>query len=163
MAQGNYENKAFPLASGSAYNHYGQKGTEDGVVSGGKVHAYGIEHEAVVYITGSDWDGATSFNTRLTLPAGAIVENATFEVGEAFTLGNADNVFNVGTDGSEATNGVTLAEPDSAGTSQDVTPAGTWAAPLAADTAVGVSVTGTTPGVTEGAGKCKVVIKYTKI
>ena len=37
MSNGTYENNAFPLTSGTAYNHYGQRGTEDGVVSGGNI------------------------------------------------------------------------------------------------------------------------------
>lgn len=165
MSNGNYENSAFPLTSGSSYNHYGQRGIEDGVVSGGEVHGSGVEIEKVVYITGDDFGGATSFDTQLTIPAGAIFREAIFEVDEAFTLGNADNVFNIGTNGSEATNGVSIANPDATGTTIDATGGGTWdpTAALAADTAVGVSVTGTTAGVTAGAGAAKVVIKYSKI
>jgi len=160
-----YENNTMNLASGSAYNHYGKRGTEDGVVSGGSIHKDGIVQEAVVYITGDDFGGTTSFDTRLTLPAGAVFRDAVFEVGEAFTLGNADNVFSIGTNGSEATNGVEIANPDVAGTTVDSTGGGTWVptAALAADTAVGVAVSGTTAGVTAGSGKAKVVIRYTKI
>lgn len=158
-----YENNAFPLASGTSFNQYGPRGTEDGVVSGGQVHGNGVIQEKVVYITGDDFDSTTSFDTQLTLPAGSFFKEATFEVTEAFTLGNADNVFNIGTNGSESTNGVSIANPDATGVTQDTSGAGTWAAALAADTAVGVSVTGTTAGVTAGSGKCKVVLRYTKI
>lgn len=158
-----YENNAFPLTSGTAYNHYGARGTEDGVVSGGELPSAGVEKEVVVYITGDDFAGTTSFDTQLSIPAGALFKEATFDVSEAFTLGNADNVFNIGTNGSESTNGVSIANPDATGITQDTSGAGTWAAALAADTAVGVSVTGTTAGVTAGAGKAKVVIKYVKI
>lgn len=146
------------------FNQYGPRGTQDGVVSGGELHGQGgASRDVVVYITGDDFAGGTSFNTQLEIPAGTIFEKATFEVTEAFTLGNADNVFNIGTDGSESTNGVAIANPDVAGTTQDTSGAGTWAAALAADTSVGVSVTGTTAGVTAGIGKAKVVISYTKI
>lgn len=143
--------------------HYGPRGVQDGVASGGKVQKNGSVHEAVVYISGDDFAGGTSYNTQLELPAGAIPIDATFEVTEAFTLGNADNVFNVGTDTSESTNGLALANPDALGTTEDATPAGTWAAALAADTSVGVSVTGTTAAVTAGVGKAKAVIRYKKI
>lgn len=153
------------LATGSAYNHYGPRGTEDGVASGGSVHKDGVVQEAVIYITGDDFAGGTSFNTRLTLPAGSVFQEAVMEVNEAFTLGNADNVFSIGTDGSEATNGIELANPDATGTTIDSTGGGTWVptAALAADTAVGVAVSGTTAGVTAGSGTAKVVIRYIKI
>lgn len=159
-----YENNAFPLASGSAYNHYGKRGTEDGVVSGGELHGQGgTTFEKVVYITGDDFNSTTSFDTKLTLPAGAFPIEAVFEVTEVFTLGNADNVFNIGTNTSESTNGFAIANPDALGVTKDTSGAGTWAAALAADTAVGVSVTGTTAGVTAGSGKAKVIIRYTKV
>jgi len=146
------------------FNQYGTRGVEDGVVSGGELHGQGgSTFEKVVYITGDDFDGGTSFNTQLTLPAGSFPIEAVFEVGEAFTLGNADNVFNIGTDTSESTNGFAIANPDVAGTTKDTSGAGTWAAALAADTAVGVSVTGTTAGVTAGSGTAKVILRYTKI
>ena len=84
-----FENSAFPLTSGTAYNHYGVRDTEaGGVISGGKLPGEeGSEKEAVIYITGDDFNSTTSFNTSLTLPAGAIFKEAIFEIGEAFTLG----------------------------------------------------------------------------
>ena len=146
------------------YNQYGPRGTQDGVVSGGEVHGQGgTTFEKVVYITGADFNGTTSFNTQLILPAGAMPIEAVFEVTEVFVLGNADNVFNIGTDGSESTDGFAIANPDVLGATKDLTAAGTWAAALAADTAVGVSVTGTAAAVTGTAGKAKVVIRYTKV
>ena len=146
------------------FNHYGPRGTEDGLVSGGELPGgEGTEKEATIYITGDDFAGTTSFDTQLSLPAGALVVDATFEVSEAFTLGNADNVFNIGTNGSESSNGVSIANPDATGVTQDTTPAGDWGSELATATAVGVSVTGTTAAVTAGSGKAKAVIKYIKI
>lgn len=143
--------------------HYGPRDTQDGVLSGGEVYKHGTITEAVVYIRGDDFAGGTSFNTELKVPAGAVPIDAQFDVEEAFTLGNADNVFNIGTDGSESTNGVSIANPDATGVTLDETPAGTWAAALAAETSVGVSVTGTAAAVTAGIGKAKVVIRYRKI
>jgi hypothetical protein len=146
-------------------NHYGPRGKEDGVASGGEVHKSGAEFEHVVYISGDDFDGGTSFNTRLTIPAGSVFIAATMDVEEVFTLGNADNIFSIGTDTSEATNGVAIANPDVAGVTKDVTGGGTWSptAGLAADTAVGVAVSGTTAAVTAGSGKAKVVLRFAKI
>lgn len=145
------------------FNSYGPRGKQDGLLSGGQVQTSGTEYEAVVYIKGDDFNGGTSFNTQLTLPAGAFPIEAVFDVEEVFTLGNADNVFNIGTDTSESTNGFTIANPDTASVTVDTSGAGTWGAALAADTAVGVSVTGTTAAVTAGSGIAKVIIKYRKI
>lgn len=154
---------SFEKTNGLGVNtHYGPRSSQDGVVSGGTIQKHGSVFEAVVYISGDDFDGGTSFNTELTIPSGAFPLDAYFEVTEAFTLGNADNVFNIGTDGSESTNGVSIANPDATGVTRDDTPKGTWGAALTADTAVGVSVTGTTAGVTAGSGKAKVVIRYQK-
>jgi hypothetical protein len=159
-----YENNAMNLASGSAYNQYGPRGTEDGVVSGGNLHGVGgSTFEAVVYITGDDFNGTTSYDTQLSLPAGSFPIEAVFEISEAFTVGNADNVINIGTNGSESTNGFAIADPETAEVTKDTSGAGTWAAALAANTAVGVSVTGTTAAVTAGSGKAKVIIRYTKV
>lgn len=145
-------------------NQYGIRDTEAGLVSGGEVEGQGgSTFEKVVYITGDDFAGGTSFDTVLTLPAGSFPIEAVFEVTEVFTLGNADNVFNIGTNGTESTNGFAIANPDVLGVTKDTSGAGTWAAALAADTAVGVSVTGTTAGVTAGSGKAKVILRYTKI
>lgn len=150
-------------ASLGVFNSYGPRGKQDGRLSGGAVQTSGIEGQAVVYIKGDDFDGGTSFDTQLVLPEGAVPVEATFHVEEAFTLGNADNVFNIGTNGSESTNGFSIANPDSAGVTVDTSPAGTWASALTADTTIGVSVTGTTAAVTAGSGEAKVVIKYRKI
>ena len=61
-----FENSAFPLTSGTAYNHYGARDTEaGGVLSGGKLPGEeGAEKEAVIYITGDDFAGTTSSIVR---------------------------------------------------------------------------------------------------
>ncbi len=152
-----YENSA----GLGVFNHYGQRGTQDGVVGGGKLPQHGSEEDMVIYIKGDDFDGAASFDTKFTLPAGAIVLSAICEVTTAFTLGNADNDIYVGTNGSEGTNyGMQILNPAATGTTVDA-PGGTWAAPLAADTVVGVLVSGTTAAAS--AGEAKVVIRYTKV
>lgn len=146
------------------FNQYGPRGVQDGVVSGGEVHGQGgSTFEKVVYITGDDFNSTTGFNTLLTLPAGSFPIEAVFEITEAFTVGNADNVINIGTDTSESTNGFAIADPETAEVTKDTSGAGTWAAALAANTAVGVSVTGTTAAITAGSGAAKVIIRYTKI
>lgn len=144
-------------------SHYGPRETEVGVASGGEVHGSGSIFEHVIYITGDDFDSGTSFDTQLVIPAGSLFKEALFEVSEAFTLGNADNVFNIGTNGSESTNGCQIANPDTASVTTDTSGAGTWAAELAAATTVGVSVTGTTAAVTAGSGKAKCILRFFKV
>lgn len=161
-----YENKAFPLTSGTAYNHYGKRGLEDGKVAGGSNPTYGVEKEAVVYITGGDFSEGNSFATQLKLPKGAVVTDIYAETSEAFGLGGTTPVINVGQAGVEAANRlIQLSESDAetAGKiSSNGVPTGVFAAPLAADTSVGVALGGTSPTST-GAGRIKVVVKYTKL
>lgn len=146
-------------------NHYGERGTQDGVASGGELAGgEGAVKEAVIYIKGSDFTSG-SFDTRFTIPAGSKFLEAQAEVTEAFALGGTTPTINVGTNGSEGTNyGIELSEAnaEAAGTYYNSTGAGTWANPLAADTVIGVALDGTTPTVTS-AGEAKVVIRYIKI
>lgn len=96
------------------------------------------------------------------LPAGTIVKNVFVEVLEVFVVGGDSATINVGTEGSENTNGfeVTEAQAEATGT-YDVTASlqGTWAAPLAAETTIGLDMDGTTPTITS-AGKMRVVVQY---
>lgn len=145
-------------------NQYGPRGIQDGVVGGGKLPVNGSIDEIVLYITGADFGTGTSFDTKATLPAGAIVREVVAEVTEVFALGGTTPTINVGTNSSEGTNyGIELSEAQAEAVSTyDGTTAGTWAATLAADTVIGVALDGTTPTVTS-AGAAKVVIRYSKI
>ncbi len=159
-----FENNAFPHATGTAFNQYGPRETQDGQLSGGVTRTAGVMQEVVVYINGSDFTSG-SFDTRATLPAGSTFVEAIAEVTEAFVLGGTSPTINVGTNGSEGTNfGIELSEAnaEATGTYYNDTGAGTWAAPLAADTVIGVALDGTTPTVT-AAGEAKVVIRYIKV
>tara|TARA_R110000787_G_scaffold193899_2_gene305422 strand:+ start:6815 stop:7300 length:486 start_codon:yes stop_codon:yes gene_type:complete len=159
-----YENNAFPLASGTSYNQYGTRGVQDSIIlSGGHVHGSGTEHSLVIYLNGDEFaGGAVAVASSGTLPAGSVVIGATMEITSAITMGNADNDIVIGTSTSEATNGVDFDNTTGAvGTYAHAAINGTWAAPLAADTVVGIDVSGTTPSM--DAGLAKVVIRYTKI
>lgn len=159
-----YENSAINLATGSAYNQYGPRGTQDStILSGGEVHGDGIVKELVVYLNGDEFGGtATAVATSYSLPAGAVVLDAVMEITEAITMGNADNDISVGTSGSEVTNGFDFDNTTGAvGTYAHDAINGTWAAPLAADTVVAFDVAGTTPSM--DGGQAKVVIRYRKI
>lgn len=160
-----YENKAFPLTSGTAYNQYGRRSTQDGLMSGGDLHGSGAVQERIIYITGADFGSGTSFDTRLTLPAGSKFLNAQAEVTEAFVLGGSTPTINVGTNGSEGTNyaiELSEAQGEAQGVYYNASGAGTFANPLAANTVIGVALDGTNPTVTS-AGKAKVVIRFIKI
>lgn len=159
-----YENNAFPLATGTSYNHYGTRGVQDStVLSGGEVHGDGIVKELVVYLNGDEFGGtADAVATSYTLPAGAVVLDAVMEITSAITMGNADNDISVGTSGSETTNGIDFDNTTGAvGTYTQDAINGTWAAPLAANTVVAFDVAGTTPSM--DGGQAKVVIRYRKI
>lgn len=147
-------------------NHYGERGTQDGIASGGELAGgEGSIKEAIVYIDGESFGSGTDFATRFTIPAGSKFLEAQCEVTEAFALGGTTPTINVGTDGSEGTNyGIELSEAqaEAVGTYYNGTGAGTWANPLAADTVISVALDGTTPTVTS-AGAAKVVIRYIKI
>lgn len=113
----------------------------------------GRQKEQVVQVTGSDY-ASVSF----TLPAGAIIDDVMVEVVEAFALGGTTPTIIVGTDASNYIALVAEGDAEAVGT-YDEAPLGTFAAPLAADTAVTVSLGGTTPTITS-AGKLYVSFSY---
>ena len=140
-------------------NHYGARETGKTV---GVVQTEGNMREV-----SWDLDGVMVGNEAFPLdapviPAGAVIDRVTVEVREAFVLGGTTPVIEVGTEGTEATNGFTISEAqaEALGT-YDLTSAlsGTWAAPLAAATTVGIDLAGGTPTVTS-AGKMRVSVRY---
>lgn len=140
-------------------NHYGPR------KSGGEVGV--VKTEGKVYEMNVDFDADAVSNGAFpllapVLPAGAMIENVYLKVHEAFSLSGTTPAIEIGTEGSEATNGFTISEAQAeAAGSYDVTSAlsGTWASPLAAETTVGIALSGTTPAVT-AAGKAEVVVRY---
>jgi len=139
-------------------NHYGPRAIGPGA---GVVGTLGREVELVIDLNGEVVTNGGPLLVDYTIPAGSIIEKAYLVVTEAATFGNADNVVDVGTDTSEATNGFTITDAQLiAVATVDLTSelSGTWAAPLAADTTVGTVVSGTTASMT--GGKAKVIIKY---
>jgi hypothetical protein len=118
-----------------------------------------------------DLDGAvaTAGEFALTvvpkLPAQCRIEDVYLEVETAWALGGTTPVVDVGTEGSEATNGFTITEAqlEAVGV-YDLTGAlsGTWSAAggLTAETVLGILLGGGTP--TAVGGKARVVIRYFK-
>ena len=140
------------------HNHYGPRKNGPGA---GVIGTQGREVEASIDLTGEAVTAGGPILVDFTIPAGAVIDQAFLVVTEVAVFGNADNVVDVGTDTSEATNGFTMTNDmfEALGT-YDVTAelSGTWAAPLAADTKVGFAVSGTTAAMTGGVAK--VIIKY---
>jgi hypothetical protein len=153
----------------NVFTHYGPRETEDGVLGGGELPGKGSIQEVVVYVKDTDFGSDETFDTQRSLPAGAIPIDATFDVEEAITQtgGTTSLTLNVGTNGSEGTNGFSISDAAtsiSTTTEVDSSGAGTWAAALAAETAIGVSLVAGGGTITSvDGGKVKIVIRYRKI
>ena len=142
---------------------YGPRTATEGTI--GNFTVDGAVQELVLEVTGQNiTDDVWAIQSNALIPAGSRPLRAMVEVTEAFVLGGTTPTIDIGTDGSEGTNGfdLTEAEAEAVGVVLDVTFAGTWAARLAADTIVSVALGGTTPTVT-AAGRMKVVIEYVKV
>lgn len=132
----------------------------------GVIKTEGISNELTVDVTGETLNDLSYAEVKL--PAGSIITAAYFETSEVFVLGGTTPAIEVGTSGSEATNGVTVTEAQAEAVgADDITAAlsGTWAAgaALAAETTVGIAFSGTTPTATTGVGKLRVTIVYKKL
>jgi len=141
-------------------NHYGTRETGNGI---GVIKTEGAYNELSVDITGDMLNN--TFRPAMVIPAGSLIVSAFVDVSEVFVLGGTSPVIEVGTAGSEVTNGVSVteAQAEAVGT-VDITAAlaGTWAASLAAATTVGVAMSGTSPTSTS-AGKAKVIVRYINV
>lgn len=142
-------------------NHYGPRENGPGA---GVVGTQGREVEFSVDLTEDVVTNGGPLLVDFTIPAGAVIESVYLVVTEAFDLGGTTPTILVGTDTTEVTNGFVVSEvqAEALGT-YDVTATltGTWAAPLAAATVVGIVLGGTTPTVVADTGKAKAIVKYT--
>lgn len=140
------------------HNSYGPRRTR---APKGGISTEGSINELTVDVWGSSFaDNVGEINTVI-LPKGAIVVDAYAKVSEAFSLSGTTPTIAIGTEGSEATNGVKLskAQAESVGALK-LTPAGTWANALNADTEVSFALGGTSPKVDASKGKARVTIRY---
>lgn len=164
-----YETSKFGYAGGSTtadsygvHNHFGQREAKGSV---GVHKTDGAMNELVLDLDGDMLTAGELPLLNPVLPAGSLVKEVFLEVSEAFVLGGTSPAVEVGTDGSEATNGVTVTEAqlEAVGTT-DITSAlsGTWAAGLTADTTVELAMSGTSPTSTS-AGKARVVVRYVNV
>ena len=158
-----YESNSINTASGSARNFYGPRSAKEGVEGGVKTE--GSIQEITVAFTGQNINDDVFSSNLAVLPAGSRPIRAIVTVDEAFALGGTTPVINIGTDGSESTNGISIAETqaEAAGIYTDADSGiainGTWGAELAADTQLSIALSGTSPTVT-AAGYAKVTIEY---
>jgi len=150
----------------NVHNHYGPRDT------GGATGVYrteGSDNELTVMVTGEILN--STFLPEVVIPAGSAITKAVAHVTEAFALSTSDAslpTIEVGTEGSEATNGATLTEAQAEAVGYyDITASlsGTWSADtrLAADTTVGVAMTGTAVAADATVGRVVFIITYTSV
>ena len=157
-----YENLSINLASGSARNFYGPRSAKEGIEGGIKTE--GTIKELTLKFTGQNINDDVFSSNLAVLPAGCRPIRAIVSINEAFALGTGASI-HVGTDTTESTNGVSIAEAqaEAAGVYTDADSGiainGTWGSELAADTQVSVVVAGGTPTVGAG-GYAVVTIEY---
>lgn len=137
-------------------NHYGPRDTGKTV---GTFYTNGVERELSMDIDAEMLSNDAFALLPPLLPAGAVVLECYADVTEAFDVGTG--TLSVGTEGSEATNGVDVSEAqlEAVGV-YDITStvAGTWANPLAAETTVGLVWSSTVADL--DVGKVRVVVRY---
>lgn len=160
-----FENKA----GLNVNNHYGVRDTGGAI---GQETRDGTKVVVRVDLTGQSINDAIGgFLPPVFVPKGARFTRATLRVDEVFAVTGTNPVVEVGADGSEATNGVTLTEAqlEALGT-YDVSSAlsGTWATNAATGTAAAAKIDivlgGTdTPAVARTSGKGTLVLEYISV
>lgn len=135
-------------------NYYGQRDTTEGVT--GCFKDFATRKPFVVEITGTNLSLVEG-----TIPASFKPIKVEVEVVEAFALGGTTPVIAIGTKSSETTNGFNISEAqaEAVGYYEITSFNGTWQAQLAADTALGAALGGTSPTITS-AGRAKVTIYF---
>ena len=138
---------------------YGPRTALEGL--GGHVKTEGAKKQMVIEFSGKNINDGV-MDSVVTLPSNALVIAAYIDVEDDVTMTGTTPTILVGTNGSEVTNGFVVSEAQAeADGVYDVsgTLTGTWAAGLLTDTAVSVTLGGTTPTITDD-GRMKVVIEY---
>lgn len=148
----------------NVHNHYGIR--DSGKVNG-VLNTAGAMKEMVIHLDAAMVTAEAFPLMAPVLPAGVRIEDVYLYTTEAFVLGGTTPVVEIGTEGSEATNGFTIAETNLENVGMyDMTSAlsGTWstAVGLVANTIVGIDLAGTSP--TNGtAGRAVIVIRYVDV
>lgn len=151
------------VASGVPHVYVGARDTGG---TAGVLRVDGLTEQLIINLDGTMFnDSIDAGLVDYIIPAGAIIKAAYIDVEEAFAISGTDTLaVEVGTSGTEATNGFTITEAQIEATnSVNLTSAlsGTWdaEAPLAADTTVAIVLSGTNPVITD-AGKARITIVY---
>lgn len=143
-------------------NIYGPRPIPD--MARGTMKTEGSTNELTFEFSGKDInENLTAVLT--TLPSGVRFTNFFIEVQEVFVVTGTTPALEIGTNGSEVTNGFTISETllETAGISDiAVAFAGTWDGTLATPTEVGFALSGAGATVTD-AGHARVVASYIKV
>lgn len=144
-----YESNPAGIGVGKSY---GYRSLYEG--SAGVTRTAGYKNEIVI-----DFDHTNYDRVSKVIPEGAVVLESYVDVIEAFTFtGGTSPAIEIGTNGSEATNGAGL---DFSTTGVNVgTLAGTWTSPIATDTTIGVAATGAPTSVDAGKARATIVYLY---
>jgi hypothetical protein len=146
------------------HNQFGPRDTGGTV---GVLKVEGMEEELVIDFTGEFFNEDFIGNREYILPAGTVIKNVYMDVEEVFVTGGTFTALDIGTVGSEATNGFSVTSGQlEAAASVNLTSAlsGTWdsEAPLAANTPIGFVLTGSGASLTN-AGKARITIQFYRI
>lgn len=142
----------------SVYNFYGPRTRLEGNL--GEVRTAGTIKEMVLEFKGDTYSFVSG-----KLPASAKPLRFILNVESAFTLTGTTPALQVGTSGSEATNGFTLSEAnlEAAGTYVSTSFNGTWGSELAAATTVAIVLSGTGSPTIAASGNARVILEYVLI
>lgn len=148
-------------------NVHNQFGPRDVGGTVGVLKVEGMEEELVIDFDGAYFNDGFVGARDYVLPAGAVIKNVYMDVEEAFVTGGTFTALDIGTKGSEATNGFSVTDTQLEATgSVNLTSelSGTWdgEAPLAANTPIGFVLTGTGASLTN-AGKARITIQFYRI
>lgn len=147
----------------NVHNNYGDRDSGETV---GVFKTEGGEYELTLNITGEmlNRGGTDEILVPPVIKGGFKIEAVYARVTEVFVASGTTPTVEVGTQGTEVTNGFNLSEAqlEALGT-YDLTSTlgGTWAAPINVDTTVGIALGGTLPVVTD-AGSVDIIVKYTR-
>ena len=146
---------------GTPHNNYG---TRDGFGADGKYLTDGIATELAIEFTGADINNGVAQLIKNVIPKNALITRVIARVKQAFVLGGTTPTILIGTNGSEATNGVSISSAQAGALAMvgPLTQNGTWSTELAADTIVNVTLGGTSPTVTS-AGRLEAIITYVEV
>lgn len=135
----------------------------------GVLKTEGAQNELSIDITGQTLNDLVI--SPCYVPVGAVITKAYLMLDEAFNL-QAASVLEIGTSGSEVTNGVSITEAQLEGTAPDYVDlttalAGTWDNEVVFGTAAKIGIAfsagGLTASVGKASGKARVVIEYLKV